>query len=51
MLLAVHERTVGYRLSAIEQLLGYDIGQRREELGMALRVQRLLEPAAGADER
>jgi PucR C-terminal helix-turn-helix domain/GGDEF-like domain len=51
VLLTVHERTVGYRLSAIEQLLGYDIGQRREELGMALRVQRLLEAPAGADER
>ncbi|HEY6779971.1 MAG TPA: helix-turn-helix domain-containing protein [Thermoleophilaceae bacterium] len=42
-LLAVHERTVGYRLSAIEKLLGHDIGARREELGVALKVQRLLE--------
>ncbi len=50
-LLAVHERTVGYRLSAIEKLLGHDIGQRRDELGMALRVQRLLDAPTGADER
>ena len=46
-LLAVHERTVGYRLSAIEKLLGHDIGQRRDELGMALRVQRLLDAPVG----
>ncbi len=50
-LLAVHERTVGYRLSAVEKLLGHEIGQRREELGMALRVQRLLETGTGAEGR
>ncbi len=44
-LLAVHERTVGYRLKSVEQLLGHAIGDRREELGVALRVQSLLELA------
>lgn len=47
-LLVVHERTVGYRLSAIEKLLGHDIGERREELGVALRVQRVLASRADA---
>jgi hypothetical protein len=37
--LGVHERTVGYRLATIEELLGHPLAARREEIGVALRLQ------------
>lgn len=40
--LGVHERTVGYRLATIEELLGHPLAARREEIGVALRLQATL---------
>jgi hypothetical protein len=40
--LGVHERTVGYRLATIEELLGHPVAARREEIGVALRLQTAL---------
>jgi hypothetical protein len=40
--LGVHERTVGYRLATIEELLGHPLAARREEIGVALRLQTTL---------
>ncbi len=42
-LLKVHERTVGYRLATIEERIGRPITRRRDELGLALRIQALIE--------
>lgn len=41
--LGVHERTVSYRLGTIETALGHTISERRDELGLALRIHTLLE--------
>lgn len=52
-LLGVHERTVAYRLRAIERRLGAPIAARREELAVALRLLDLLhrlEPAPSWDD-
>jgi DNA-binding PucR family transcriptional regulator len=38
--LFVHEKTVKYRLTQAEELLGRKIGERRSELGAALMVHR-----------
>lgn len=40
--LAVHERTVAYRLKSIEQKLGVHPSTRRDELSSALRLTRIL---------
>ena len=40
--LGVHERTIGYRLAKIEELLGRPLAARREEIGVALRLQATL---------
>jgi DNA-binding PucR family transcriptional regulator len=40
--LGVHERTIGYRLAAIEEKLGRQLGARRTELGVALRLHATL---------
>ncbi|MCX6461070.1 MAG: helix-turn-helix domain-containing protein [Actinobacteria bacterium] len=40
--LAVHERTVAYRLKSIEQKLGVHVSSRRDELSSALRFARIL---------
>jgi hypothetical protein len=40
--LGVHERTVGYRLAKIEELLGHPLAARRDEIGVALRVKAAL---------
>ena len=40
--LGVHERTIGYRLAKIEELLGHPLAARREEIGVALRLQATL---------
>lgn len=40
--LAVHERTVAYRLKSIEQKLGVHVSSRRDELSAALRLARIL---------
>jgi DNA-binding PucR family transcriptional regulator len=40
--LGVHERTIGYRLSKIEELLGHPLAARREEIGVALRLEATL---------
>lgn len=40
--LAVHERTVAYRLKSIEQKLGVHVSSRRDELSSALRLARIL---------
>jgi hypothetical protein len=37
--LGVHERTIGYRLAKIEELLGHPLAARRAEIGVALRLQ------------
>jgi len=37
-LLGVHERTIAYRLAAIEKLLSHPLTQRRQEVGAALRL-------------
>jgi DNA-binding PucR family transcriptional regulator len=37
--LGVHERTVGYRLATIEERLGHPLAARRDEIGIALRLQ------------
>jgi DNA-binding PucR family transcriptional regulator len=37
--LGVHERTIGYRLATIEKRLGHPLAARREEIGIALRLQ------------
>jgi DNA-binding PucR family transcriptional regulator len=47
--LSVHERTVGYRLSQAEQLLGHPVTERPQELGVALRIHSLLDGAEGAN--
>jgi DNA-binding PucR family transcriptional regulator len=44
--LGVHERTVGYRLATIEQRLGHPLAARREEIGVALRLQAALAPTS-----
>jgi DNA-binding PucR family transcriptional regulator len=44
--LGVHERTVGYRLATIEQRLGHTLTARREEIGVALRLQAALSAEA-----
>ena len=41
--LFIHEKTVKYRLTQVEQLLGRKIGERRSELGAALMVHRAFE--------
>lgn len=46
-LLGVNDRTVAYRLSTIEDRLGYPITRRRDELALALRIHDLFEPYAG----
>jgi hypothetical protein len=46
--LGVHERTVSYRLSTIEKMLGHSIATRRDELGLALRIHALTERRRGA---
>lgn len=46
--LKIHDRTVLYRVRSIEKRLGYPISERRDELGMALRLAPLvLESADG----
>ena len=40
--LAVHERTVAYRLKSIEQRLGVPVTSRRVELSTAIRLDRIL---------
>jgi hypothetical protein len=40
--LGVHERTVGYRLATIEERLGHPLAARRDEIGVALRLQAAL---------
>ncbi|MFL5839509.1 MAG: PucR family transcriptional regulator [Thermoleophilaceae bacterium] len=40
--LGVHERTVGYRLATIEERLGHPLSARRDEIGVALRLQAVL---------
>lgn len=40
--LKIHDRTVLYRIRSIEKRLGYPISERREELGMALRLAPLV---------
>lgn len=48
--LQLHEHTVRNRLTQIEELLGYGVADRRTELLVALRLQRMLEATAvGAD--
>lgn len=42
--LGVHERTVGYRLATIEERLGRPLAARRQEIGVALRLQAALAP-------
>jgi DNA-binding PucR family transcriptional regulator len=39
-----HERTIGYRLAKIEELLGHPLAARREEIGVALRLRATLTP-------
>lgn len=41
-LLAVHERTVSYRLRSVENRLGVNVVERRDELVVALRLQKAL---------
>ena len=41
--LFIHEKTVKYRLTQVEELLGRKIGERRSELGAALMVHRAFE--------
>ena len=41
--LFIHEKTVKYRLTQAEELLGRKIGERRSELGAALMVHRAFE--------
>lgn len=40
--LEIHDRTVLYRIRSIERRLGYPISERRDELGMALRLAPLV---------
>jgi DNA-binding PucR family transcriptional regulator len=40
--LGVHERTIGYRIAKIEELLGHPLAARREEIGVALRLRATL---------
>lgn len=40
--LGIHDRTVLYRIRSIEKRLGYSISERREELGIALRLAPLV---------
>lgn len=40
--LGVHERTVGYRLATIEERFGHPLAARRDEIGIALRLQAAL---------
>jgi len=40
--LGVHERTVGYRLATIEERFGHPLAARRNEIGIALRLQAAL---------
>ncbi len=40
--LGVHERTIGYRVAKIEELLGHPLAARREEIGVALRLRATL---------
>jgi hypothetical protein len=40
--LGVHERAVGYRLATIEERLGHPLAARRDEIGVALRLQAAL---------
>jgi len=42
--LGVHERTIGYRVARIEELLGHPLAARREEIGIALRLRATLTP-------
>lgn len=42
-LLAVHERTVSYRLRSVESRLNVNVVERREELVVALRLQKALD--------
>jgi hypothetical protein len=46
-LLRVNDRTVAYRISTIEERLGYPVTRRRDELALALRIHDLFEPDAG----
>jgi hypothetical protein len=45
--LGVHENTISYRVRRAEELLGRRAGERQLELRMALRLTRLVGPAAG----
>jgi PucR-like helix-turn-helix protein/diguanylate cyclase with GGDEF domain len=45
-LLGVHERTIAYRLTTVEERIGRPIARRRDELALALRIYALLEPEA-----
>lgn len=38
----MHERTVGYRLATIEERFGHPLAARRDEIGIALRLQAAL---------
>lgn len=40
--LGVHERTIGYRVARIEELLRHPLAARREEIGIALRLRATL---------
>ncbi|WP_406689302.1 helix-turn-helix domain-containing protein [Saccharopolyspora sp. ID03-671] len=40
--LGVHERTVAYRLRTVEESLGIDVIERRNELSVALRLLAVL---------
>lgn len=50
--LAVHERTVAYRLKSIEQKLGTSVSSRRDELSSALKLAHILtaRDALGVDD-
>jgi DNA-binding PucR family transcriptional regulator len=41
-LLGVHDRTVAYRLSTVEERIGHPLTKRRDELAVALRIYDLL---------
>jgi hypothetical protein len=44
LVLGVHERTVGNRLRAIDQMIGHSVVSRRAEIETALRINELLGP-------
>jgi hypothetical protein len=43
-LLGVHDRTVSYRLTTIEERMGRPVTRRRDELAVALRIHAMLAP-------